>query len=71
MALDQIWSLKTITATKLSCLVSGCVTDSSRHVPTFVTHHALTLLAIARDPGTRMRHLAGRLGITKGQSNEL
>jgi Winged helix DNA-binding domain len=32
---------------------------------TFLTNHAQVLLCIADDPGTRLRDIAGRLGITE------
>jgi hypothetical protein len=32
---------------------------------TFLTNHAQVLLCIARDPGIRLRDIAGRVGITE------
>jgi Winged helix DNA-binding domain len=32
---------------------------------TFLTNHAQVLLCIARDPGIRLRDIAGRIGITE------
>src|SRR6202012_2184526 len=31
----------------------------------FLTNHALVLLCIARDPGVRLRHIGGSVGITE------
>ncbi len=37
----------------------------------FMTNHALVLLTIARDPDTRMRHVADRVGITERAAHRI
>lgn len=38
---------------------------------TFLTNHAMVLVTIARDPDTRMRHVAERIGITERAAHRI
>ena len=38
---------------------------------TFLTNHALVLVTIAREPDTRMRHVADRVGITERAAHRI
>ena len=38
---------------------------------TFLTNHALVLVTIAREPDTRMRHVAERVGITERAAHRI
>lgn len=40
-------------------------TSNGPHRWTFLTNHALVLVSISRDPGIRMRDIAGQVGITE------
>jgi hypothetical protein len=38
---------------------------------TFLTNHAMVLVTIARDPDTRMRHVAEQVGITERAAHRI
>lgn len=38
---------------------------------TFLTNHAMVLVTIAREPDTRMRHIADRVGITERAAHRI